>query len=623
MQRRYLYGVNEGSNVTKKQPQRNGAMTTLRRGMTLLTAQDRRRALQSVAASLLSAIVSSLMVWSVIPFTELLSDPNAVDNNRFLAALDRQLDEPASYSLLILVGASCALLALGVFLAQLLQTRTATSFTAGLNHHLGHRLLACYLHQPYEFFLDQHTSALSTNILSETEAAVGNFYRPMIQLAAALPTTIAVIAVLALMNATIVVLLGGGVFVTYGATYLVMRRRARRLGQQRAEANRRRFRNASESLQGVKGIKILGREETYLARFEHASHEMREAAIASQLLASVPGFALRAAALVGGVLFILLYVRESDFLAGQALGNIGPALGVLAVAAHRLMPEVQRILDSLMRLQYGIPAMERLHADLADLAPITHADDGERIRLARELTFEHVSYAYPGADSPGLSDINLRIPAGTKLGIVGRSGAGKTTLGDIALGLLATSTGRLLVDGHAVDDQSRRAWLRSVGSVPQDIFLADASVSENIALGLPPQEINMHRVRESARRAQIDNFVTDTLAEGYATHIGERGVRLSGGQRQRLAIARALYRDADLIVFDEATNALDSRTEEEVMSALRALPEEKTVLIIAHRLSTLDICDQIVVLENGRVAGFGTRAELEQDCPSFRSLTTF
>lgn len=219
-------------------------------------------------------------------------------------------------------------------------------------------------------------------------------------------------------------------------------------------------------------------------------------------------------------------------------------------------------------------------------------------------------YTYPSAEQAALNDISLSIRAGSKIGVVGTTGAGKTTLVDIILGLLRPNGGGLLVDGKPVTDADIRAWQQTVGYVPQEIFLTDSSVAENVALGLMPQEIDHDRVRHAAQIAQIDNFVMAELPHGYDTVVGERGVKLSGGQRQRIGIARALYHDADLIVFDEATSALDNLTEQEVMDAVEALPGDKTILMIAHRLSTVQACDKICVMDSGKCSGFGNWEEL-------------
>ena len=233
---------------------------------------------------------------------------------------------------------------------------------------------------------------------------------------------------------------------------------------------------------------------------------------------------------------------------------------------------------------------------------------------------ENVAYHYPKAAKTSLQVAELSIRVGERIGIVGGTGAGKTTIADLMLGLLAPSEGRILVDGIAVDDSNRRRWQQSVAYVPQEIFLVDATIYENIAFGVKAGQIDRARAEEAARLAQLDEFVRRDLPQGYETKIGERGVRLSGGQRQRIGIARALYHDADLIIFDEATSALDNLTEREVLAAIEATPGDKTMVMIAHRLSTVRRCDRIIVLDRGQIVGVGPWAELIEHNSAFREL---
>jgi ABC-type multidrug transport system fused ATPase/permease subunit len=479
-------------------------------------------------------------------------------------------------------------------------------------HSISHRLLATYLAQPYVFFLNRHSGEMGPRVLAESGQVVQQFLRPAAEFIAACMTTIAIVGLLLWVEpvvAAIAFAVLGGI---YGAIYMGTRRLLRRLGKVRVEANRARFRLANESLTGIKDIKLLGREGAYLDRYAGPSIRMAKTMVSVTVLSSVPQFALQAVALGGIILLCLVLIDPAGVESGASLGGLLPVLGVFAFAGQRLMPELSKLYQSLAQIQAGSAAVEALREDLVlhrSVAKLPRAMGGVG-GLKQSLRLEGVSYSYPNSEQAGMRDVSLTIRAGEKIGIVGSTGAGKTTLADIVLGLLEPGQGKLIVDGADITSENLRTWMQSVGYVPQDIFLTDAPVAENIALGVPPAQIDMDRIRKAARIARIDGFVERELPEGYQTHVGERGVRLSGGQRQRIGIARAMYHDADLIVFDEATSALDNLTEAEVMDAIDALPGDKTVIMIAHRLSTVKRCDRIVVLDKGRVVG----------CDSWNSL---
>jgi ABC-type multidrug transport system fused ATPase/permease subunit len=288
-----------------------------------------------------------------------------------------------------------------------------------------------------------------------------------------------------------------------------------------------------------------------------------------------------------------------------------------------MKPEFGRIYNSLTRMKFGASVVDAIHEEFQKDRSVrltADAAEPERLGLRDELCLDAVSYRYPNATEQNLTDISLTIRAGERIGIVGSTGAGKTTLADIALGLLQPTGGHVRADGVEITGENLRAWQAGVAYVPQDIFLLDASIFENIAFGVPREQIDEDRVQEIARIAQLDGFVRSDLPQGYETTVGERGVRLSGGQRQRIGIARALYHNADLIVFDEATSALDNVTEREVMSAVDALPGDKTVLMIAHRLSTVKACDRIIVMDKGRIVGNGPWSELMAHNAAFRRI---
>lgn len=597
--------------------------SSMRRAYALLSPADKRRGAFAMVFSILGALTSAGMVWSVVPFLNVLADPEVIREPGFLQTLYTALGQPDPIQFLVLLGGLTIAVVILANVVQIIRTYASARFTSIQRHSLGRQLLATYLSQPYEFFLERHTSGLSANIISEADVVVREFYRPAIDLFSAVLTTIAVTAVLASINLAVAVTAALALGCTYGISYAYVRKQLRKAGHVRSVANQKRFQSASESLQSIKDVKVLGREQAYLARFEAPSQEVSNATILIRLVSEIPRFVLQGVAFAGMIVFCLVALSPDDFNDGRALSGLAPLLGVFAFAGQRLIPEIQRIFSSLTTLQFGKAAVDRLYNDLHGLnASKTEITSTERLCLTKDVQFDRVSYAYPGSTVAGVFDVNITIKASEKIGVVGMSGSGKTTFGDLLLGLLEPASGTIVIDGTVVTTANRRAWQDSLGFVPQDIFLADASVAENIALGIPREAVDMERVRQSAGLANIDDFITENLPEGYETYVGERGVRLSGGQRQRLAIARALYQNADLIVFDEATSALDNQTETDVMAALEALPDEKTIVIIAHRLSTLELCDRILVLENGRVVGFAPQAQLMQNCRAFQDLAS-
>ena len=594
----------------------------MRMALELLSPQERVQAAVTLAVMLLAALFGALMVLSVIPFLQILSDPAVIHANPLLERAYRLLGPASEYDFVVLVGVGTVAFILFANLLQMLRLRLETRFAMMRIHSLGLRLLAAYMRQPYEFFLYRHSGDMSKAVLSEAEQLVNDFYRPLAALTGAALSALAITVALVWVNPVIalggIVLIGG----SYGLIYLVMRVQMARLGAARSEVNGARFRIVGEALTGVKNVKLMGREHSYVSVFEEPSRRYAEIQSRAWFLFGAPRYVMQTVLFGGIVLVCLLLMDRSSYEAGTTLGGLLPVIGAFALGGQKLVPEVQEIFGGMSRLRFGTAVLRSVHADTmrARGLPAPPSERPARLGLTQSLAFEDVSYRYPNAEEAGVTGLTLEIARGERIGIVGATGAGKSTLADLVLGLLRPQSGRLLVDGVELTDARLRAWQAGVGYVPQEIFITDSSIAQNIAFGLSEAEIDRARVEACGRMARIDGFVQSDLPEGYDTFVGERGVRLSGGQRQRIGIARALYHDADLIVFDEATSALDTLTEREVMSALDALPGTKTVLMIAHRLSTVKRCDRILVLEQGRIAGFAPWPSLMDNCPPFRRL---
>jgi ABC-type multidrug transport system fused ATPase/permease subunit len=407
----------------------------------------------------------------------------------------------------------------------------------------------------------------------------------------------------------------------YGLIYLGLRRYLSRIGADRVKANRERFTAVQEAFGGIKDVKVAGLEEAMLSRYDVPAKRFASHQAASQVASQLPRFAMEIIAFAG-ILVVALYLMAGAGGLQQAL----PVLSVFAFAGYRLMPAMQQLYAQLSKLRFAGPALEALHRDFSNL------DSGGTDTLKRQrptpmgftdtIRLEQVSYTYPKAERPSLNGVDLTIPANTTVGLVGATGSGKTTTVDIIFGLLRPQSGLLTVDGEAIIPANLRAWQRTIGYVPQHIFLADDSVAANIALGLPPGQVDMLAVERAARIANLHDFVTGQLPQGYQTQIGERGVRLSGGQRQRIGIARALYHDPEILFLDEATSALDNLTEQAVMDAVHNLGRKKTIVLIAHRLSTVRDCDTIFVLEHGKLLEQGSYEDLLRESSRFKAMAS-
>jgi len=483
------------------------------------------------------------------------------------------------------------------------------------------RLLENYLHQPYEWFLSRHSSVLNNAILNEVDKVVSGSLLPAMRVIPDSFTIVLIIIAVFLLEPGVAVgsgLLLGGIYVTI---YLSARKTLRSLGREQLSSSQLRFQVSQEATGGTKELKLMGLEASFLDRFRAAALRLARAQTKVQVISSVPRQAIEATAF-GGMIALVLFLLVRD---GSGLAAIIPTLGLTAAAGLRIIPALQQLYQRAAAIKQSAASLEHIHSDLTSL-PIDALDvrekrDSYRLRpLTQQLTLNGVQYKYPRSERSALIDVSITIEANTTVGIVGSSGAGKTTLVDILLGLLEPIDGSMCVDGQIITNDKLRPWQKTLGYVPQSIFLSEGTIAENIAFGRSADDIDRVEVERAARIASLHNFVISELPEGYETKVGERGVRLSGGQRQRIGIARALYHDPATLIFDEATSALDSVTENLIVEAVKRLAGRKTILMIAHRLSTVRDCDQIFLMREGRVADKGSYSALLARDKDFRRM---
>ena len=573
-------------------------MATYRKAVELLTPAEKRRGLGVLALVVVMAALEVLGVASVMPFLRVLADPGAVETSPVLRALGERLGLRSSEAFLIGIGAGASLLILLASAARTVTHYAMSRFVEMRRHAISQRLLEGHLRQPYPYFLTRSGSDMAKGLLSEVDQLIDNVYRPGILATAYAVVAAAMVGLMVLVEPLVALLVAVVLGGLYAAIYGGVRGLLSRSGRERADANEGRFALAAEALRGIKAVKLHHGERAYLAEFEAASARYSRCETRNQVLADAPRFVIEGIAL-GGVLALAVGL----LLAGGSLEAALPVLGLYAFAGYRALPAFQRVYHGLAHMRFGAAAVDDVHADLHRLyrQPPPPEPAGEALALREALRVEAVSYTHPGAEAPTLRAVSLEVPAGRLTALCGETGSGKSTLIDLLLGLLAPDTGTLRCDGRVLSGECLAAWQRGVGYVPQEVFLRDRSLAENIAFCVPPEQIDMRRIRECAELAQIDRFITEALPAGYATRGGEAGSRLSGGQRQRIGIARALYRDPSLLVLDEPTSALDTQTEAALLAALSRLRGERTVLIVTHRPATLHACDRAYRLEGGRV----------------------
>ncbi|TDT43459.1 ABC-type bacteriocin/lantibiotic exporter with double-glycine peptidase domain [Halospina denitrificans] len=592
-------------------------MTTFRKILALLSPKERRRGALVMAMVILMAIMETVGVAAIMPFLSVMGDPEAVENTPYLLATYNFFGFQSKQGFLMALGIGAFCIVLIGAAVRIVTTYAINRYAQMRRHSVGERLLETYLRQPYAFFLNRHSGDMAKSILSEVDQLIMNVIKPGFDAIAYSVVALAIILFLIIQDPWLAL----GVGVVIGGSYLmifgVVQKHLTKIGKERAISNKERFTAAGEALGGIKDIKLLGREQAYLTRFRPSSARFSRHQATNATLAEVPRYFIEAIG-VGGVIVLALLLMARNDNVGQAL----PVLGLYAFAGYKLLPAAQRIYQGFAKLRFGAAAVDEIYSDLSEreaLAEIRNLPN-DRLEANNAITLNNLSFTYPAADTPALNSINLTVPVGSAIGLVGGTGAGKTTLVDLILGLLRPTEGQLEVDDTPITDENLRQWQASLGYVPQDIFLVDATVAENIALGIPKAKIDHQKVEECARMAQVHEFIINQMPQQYETEVGERGVRLSGGQRQRIGIARALYHDPAILVFDEATSALDNATEKAVMDAVNALSHDKTIIMIAHRLSTVEKCDQIVLLEQGGITAKGTYNELLNNSAAFQKM---
>jgi ABC-type multidrug transport system fused ATPase/permease subunit len=552
--------------------------------------------------SLAQAFFQVIGITSIFPFLAIAADPERIRRSHFGTQF-LSLFPPMENRQLLLVAGLIAILALFLSNAvNLLSEYARTRYAQNFGHWLRVRLLRRMASQPYTYFLQRNSGDLLKKIMGDVTNYAGGVLLPLLDTVARVLTAILLLATLFLVQPVIAisaaVILGG----FYAVTFQLLTRKRREVDENLKIHVAGSYREAHQMLGGIKPVKVHRAEEHFLGQF--ADHS----AIMARMSARTPVFANSARYIVeplafGGlvVAVLLLAARGRDF------SDILPNLGVIALAGYRLLPSLQLVYSQLTQVSSMRHAVDEVYDEFVAaesdrlVAPLITAEavaPASPLRWKNAVTLCQISYRYPGAPRQTLEGLSLSIPRNSSLGVIGPTGSGKSTFVDLLLGLYQPTEGEILIDGQPLTPALVPSWQASIGYVPQDIFLIDDTIARNIAFGLPDQKIDQDRLREACAMAQILDFVEDELPAGFATNVGERGIRLSGGQRQRLGLARALYRRPSMLILDEATSALDTATEAKLLEALHGLSGTLSMVVAAHRMSAVANCDQLIDLAN-------------------------
>jgi HlyD family secretion protein len=588
----------------------------------ILTRAQRRRVIAAQFISVAMAFSTITGIAAIAPFFAALGESRLIDRNAVLHWLYVHGDFSSRSGFVVALGLGFIAAVLVANLVNALGTVAMNRLALTIGAELQAALFKEYLARPYAFHAATNSTTLFTNIVHETARVTNGILQSGLALVTNLiAASLIVISILMLNRAvsmTMLLGLAGG----YVVIYLCVRSRLLRLGEAHSRAWADQTRIVNEGFGAIREILLLQDHRFFNETFERASRDVSETGAQVHATGQIPRHVMECvavSALVGAAL-----------MAGARNGGMGPWLGELtfiAFGAYRLLPMLQQIFAAAVRIRADRPALARIVPDLRRMAATRQhraagdlAGHWQRHRPCDEIRLNKVSFQYEADRPRALEGIDMRIPARAMVGLVGANGSGKTTVLDLIAGLLTPTAGELRIDGVTLDEANRRAWQTRIAYVPQNIFLLDASIAQNIAFGVPANAIDLRKVMHAARLAQLQDFVA-SLPGQYTHKVGERGVRLSGGQRQRIGIARALYKEAPVLLLDEATSALDGMTEVELMAALETLRGRCTIILIAHRLSMLRGCELIFQLESGRVSNSGSHEELTRKSARVLQLT--
>lgn len=570
----------------------------------LLDARQKRIMVVIVFLMLIGGVLESLSISVVIPVVSVLLDPKAVETNDFLAAIYNglHLQNVTQFTVVMLVALIGAFILKNLFL--FLQNVVQLRFVYTNQFATSRRMMINFMKRPYEYYLNADTAVIQRNITSDVNNMYG-LILSVLQLISEGVVFACLVAVLLIVDAKMIMTIAVLLIVVLLLIKVVLKPIMVKAGQENQDYYSGLYKWIEQSVMGIKEIKIANKEQYFINEYAKCGFGYVNAVQKYNLFNSTPRLLIETVCIAGLVLYMMIVMLQ-----GATVTEMIPQLTTFGMAAMRLIPSANRINNYLTSISYFEPffmgvsdhLQEEIHDEnmVYDVEAYDHKKIVEKLDIKDKIELKDITYKYPNSEQLIFNHADMEIPVGSAVGIVGSSGSGKTTVVDILLGLLELQTGNIYADGINVKEHYEE-WLKNIGYIPQTIFMIDSTIRKNVAFGIADEDIDDERVWAVLKEAQLDEFVK-SLPEGLDTGIGERGIRLSGGQRQRIGIARALFEDPEVLVLDEATSALDNDTEAAIMESINRLHGKKTLIIIAHRLQTIEKCDIVYRVENGKVS---------------------
>ena len=568
------------------------------------------------------AFTELLGIASIAPFMALVGDISILETNGVFAQLYQLsgLNNPMDF--LFYTGVIVLVMLTFSTVISMFTTWRLSIFGARIGTEIADRLYSYYMQQSWQFHASGSSAQLTKQVSTEAARISNDIIQPLMQMNSKLVLALFISISIVIYDPVIAIL---GLFIfslAYFVLYRLVRQKLESNGQQLSEVSTQRFRLMNEGFGGIKDVLLLNRSPDFITRFHDSGKVFARAQGTNIAISQVPRYFIELIAFGAMISLVLVLIKVHS----GNLGEVLPILAVYALAAFKLLPALQQIYSSLSQIKGNTAAFEAVKDDLERSfdSQKTSSDTvvSTPIDLKRSIKLSNIEFSYPGKDRPAVDGVNMDIPVNSVIGLVGSSGSGKSTLIDLLLGLLTPQQGGIYVDDVRITADNKRAWQDLLGFVPQSIFLSEGSIAENIAFGIPAKDISLKQVDKALNLANLTELV-EQLPDGVNTRVGERGVQLSGGQRQRIGIARALYHEAEVLVFDEATSALDGITEKIVMDAIHEFSGQKTIIMIAHRLKTVEKCDLIYFMEYGKIIDHGTYQELVVRNVKFKEMAKY